>query len=356
VTVHLSDSELRDFCAGALAVEALLRVDDHLSECRQCRTRAAALEHGSQSIDQLRRQLDISTPHLSDDELQLFVRGQLTGGSKATAERHLDKCPICAANVEDLRGWAASSSSARLTWLAMAAAVLVAIVLPTIVWQMRGGRQETALSLAGLESLPQEDQAPVRAALRAGGAAIPPLLTELTGGRESLMGAARPISDSFELLAPVSTAVVDDRPLFEWQALDGANDYAVAVFNEGATLVTRSDVISATRWTPVDPLPRNRTYVWQVTAHRGRDTITVPVAPAPPAKFHVIDSHSADVLQRAERVHPQSHLMLGVLAMQAGVRDVAMRHLEQVSPNDRFAKVATQCLERLRAVGSAGRR
>jgi hypothetical protein len=351
----LSDAELRDFRAGALAVDDLLRADDHLSGCGQCRARAVALSDVGESFDRLRAGLTSSGVHLSDDELQLLVQGRLPAESRSTAERHLSECVTCAAQVEELRRWAAPAESSRLSWLAVAAAALLVVAVPAIVWQARSRRQEARSSLAGLDTLSSADQATVRAALDAGAASVPTLLTDLTAGREALMGARGPRADALTLVAPVSTATASDRPTFEWQPLDGARGYVVAIFDERAAAVTRSEMLGGTRWTPPESLPRDVTYVWQVTAYRGGETITAPAAPDPPATFHVIDAHWAGVLRQVEQEHPASHLLLGILEMQAGVRQEATRHLEQVPSTDRNASVAQHSLERLRNLDDRGR-
>ena len=164
------------------------------------------------------------------------------------------------------------------------------------------------------------------------------------------MGSSAKSDVPFDVITPVGTGIVTDRPLFEWQALVGAERYTVAIFDERAKVIAQSPTIGQTNWTPADPLPRDRTYVWQVTAFRGRDTMTIPVAPAAPARFHVVDARSAEVLQRLETEHPESHLVLGILNMDAGIRDAATRHLQQVPSSDPHVDVAQRSLEQLRAL------
>jgi hypothetical protein len=54
-------------------------------------------------------------------------------------------------------------------------------------------RQEARSSLAGLDALSDADRATVRAALDAGAATVPTLLTDLTARLEALMGARGPL-------------------------------------------------------------------------------------------------------------------------------------------------------------------
>ena len=70
----------------------------------------------------------------------------------------------------------------------------------------------------------------------------------------------------------------------------------------------------------------------------------------PSVKFHVVDARTAEVLQRMEADHPQAHLLLGVLNMEAGLRDQAARHLLQVRSDDPHADLARRSLERLSTV------
>jgi anti-sigma factor RsiW len=355
VTVHLTDADLRRFATGALSPDDLLHADDHLSRCDQCRMRAVELSDATRYIDDFRAQMNAPTTHLSDEQLQLYVQGRLSPGAKDAVHRHVKECPICASQVEDLRSWAAPAIRARtnIRWLAIAAAVIGALI-PTVLWQSRVGRQMTSTSLSGLEGLAPPEQARIRAALNGGTASLPDFMADLNSSREVLMGSPAKRGDTFDLIAPVGTGTVTDRPQFEWQTLAGANAYAVTVFDERSNVVARSPITAQTNWTPTDSLPRGSTYVWQVTAHRGSETITAPVVPAPAARFHVIDERSADALQRIEAEHPAAHLLLGILNMDAGIRDAAIRHLQQVPASDARADVAQRSLKRLQALNPPG--
>jgi hypothetical protein len=72
----------------------------------------------------------------------------------------------------------------------------------------------------------------------------------------------------------------------------------------------------------------------------------VPAAPEPPATFTVLDRAAADALLDAERAHPDSHVLLGVLALQAGVLEDARRQ-RAVPADDPQAALARRTLERI---------
>jgi hypothetical protein len=356
VTAHLTDAELRAFASGSLTPDGLLRADDHLSECERCRTAAATVNDVSARIGDLRAQLnDPTAMHVSEEELVLLVQDRLPAGGRDAILHHLKECSTCAAHADELRRWTASPV-ARTNWsrLALAAAVLLAVLLPATIWLLRGGgRAATPSSLAGLDTLPTGDQTRVRAALNAGVASLPTFVNEIASTRETLMGSSATREGTFALISPLGTGTVSDRPLFRWQAVDRADGYEVAVFDERSNTVARSPTVTTTEWSPTDPLARDRTYVWQVAAHRIPETITAPTPPASPARFHVIDGRSAELLRQLEAQYPQSHVLLGLLYLESGVVDAAAAHLRQVPPTDPHAALASRSLEKLATLDAA---
>jgi hypothetical protein len=56
-----------------------------------------------------------------------------------------------------------------------------------------------------------------------------------------------------------------------------------------------------------------------------------------------------------EAERPQAHLLLGILNMQAGVREMARSHLRQVQLTEAYGLVARRSLERLEALKDSGR-
>jgi hypothetical protein len=233
----------------------------------------------------------------------------------------------------------------RAAYAAMAA-VLLAIVIPSISWLL-WTRAAGQRALPGLAELPSGDQRRLRATLDAGVAEAPPWLAELAGSREMQMGAS-PAPDGFALVSPVGTAVMDDRPRLQWRPLASASSYTVEVFDDGLRAVASSPPLSGTEWVADQPLPRDRTYAWQVTALRGSESVVAPRAPAPTARFRVVDADKAAGIGRVQASHPESHLLLGLLYLQAGVRPEAERQLAAVPRSDPYAGVARRSLERLK--------
>lgn len=338
---HLSDDALRELMTGARSGAALLAADDHLAACAACRARGEALSGAAAAG--LRPAVGPPEPHLSDDDLQAFVDGALEPAARAAATRHRAACAVCAEQIRDLEAWIPARTRPWRLPLAAAAAVLLAVVGPSVWWLMRGA-PGGAERLPGLASLAAAQQQQVRAALAAGVATPPPLVAELAGRPDVLMGPS-PASAPFALVAPLGTAVVSDRPRFEWQPLAGADAYEVTVADEQLRPVASSGVLSGTSWTPAEALPRGRAYVWQVSARRGDATVVVPEAPAPAARFRVIEPAAAAQVGALRASHPTSHLLLGIVLLQAGAVDEARRELLRVAPEHPDAAVARRTLE-----------
>ena len=345
MTVHPDDQRLRDFAAGALPPADLLEVDDHLSACGACRARAARLAGAAGAFDEFRAAVGDGGGHLTEDEAQLYATDQLPPGRVVELTRHVAECEVCRIHVGDLRRWARRSSRPAIRFAA-AAAALIAILIPGAIWFAQQNRRQPAPALDVTASLSAAARAGVAAALRDGAARLPPFMADLTPPREVLMGPAA-AQTPFAVVAPVGTAVVDDRPAFVWRPLPGTGPYVVTVFDEGGREVLRSPAVSDARWQAVSALPRGRTYTWQVTAERDDQVRIAPAAPAPPARFHLVDSAVAADLQRAAREHPDAHLVLGILYMDAGVREQAIAEFRQVPAEDPHALVARQALQQL---------
>ncbi|HEY6546326.1 MAG TPA: zf-HC2 domain-containing protein [Vicinamibacteria bacterium] len=346
--MHPDERRILDYVRGALSAADLLAVDDHLSGCSDCRARAATLNPLPEAIAELQSSLLPVESHLTDVQLTRHAEGSAGPEERAVVAAHLRECAACAREAHDLRAWASPRRSVSLGWLAAAAALVLLVLTPLALrwWTTAGGVSATPLSLAGLESLPATEQRAIRLSLQDGVVEPPARLADLSSRPEVLMG--EPEEGSFRLLEPLGTVVVTDRPSFRWQPLAGAESYTVSVFDEAARRVAESPSLHDTSWTPSEPLERGRVLVWQVRARSGAESLTTPVPPDPPARFRVLEAETAQVLERAAREHPASHLLLGLLYAQAGARTEAERHLGLVEPADPYAEVARRTRERLR--------
>ena len=202
-------------------------------------------------------------------------------------------------------------------------------------------------NVTGLDGLSPASQQAIRVALTTGTVKTPRELAELSRNAGTLMGETGD-GVAFPLVSPVGVVVRGDRPTLRWQPLSGATNYTVTLLdsNSGATIT--SPPLTATEWTVPRTLTRGGTYTWQVTAVKdGRDIIS-PAAPAPEARFKVLDQSKVGELERIERAKINSHLTRGVLYAEAGLLSDAKREfaaLVKANPQSPTARKLLRSIE-----------
>lgn len=387
---HLSGDLLGAYARRDLSPAELLAADDHLTSCHECRARL----RGSDPIAawaSLRAGLPPSeaAEHLRYEELAAWVDGILGDVEKEIAGAHLEACPRCASEAEDLRGARAELRAGHeyrpsrrgiaigpgapaWSWWLRAAAVLA--LLAAGLWALRtqrgphtarvqpvrpspsAGASGEALAdsgrlitleprgrVLGLEGFPAEVQSRVAAALSSRRVATADLTA--LGGPQQLMGPAGPASP-FRLVWPVGTVVETVEPTLRWQPLAGASSYRVTLLDLGLALVAESPDLKEPAWRVPRALDRGRTYVWQVAARRGADAVLAPVPPDPDARFRVLDATRARAIAAA-RGGAESHLVLGVLYAEAGLLGEAEAELLALKDANPGSAVSQELLESL---------
>jgi hypothetical protein len=132
----------------------------------------------------------------------------------------------------------------------------------------------------------------------------------------------------FDLLGPVGTTVLTDRPVLRWMPVDGATAYVVSIFDEHFVKVVESPAQPNTDWRPDKPLPRGRILNWQVTAKARGANIHAPTPPAPEARFEIVPQDVADHIAATRRDHPGNPLLLAALLAKVGALDDAEMELK----------------------------
>ena len=290
---HPIDTELEHYAKGVLPAGDLLRVDDHLASCTQCRRRAA------EAFDAPRR----------------------LPGAMSAIRHELAQPPLKYRQ----------TSSRTAPWLALAAAACLVIVAD-IVWGTRTqptpAPEPSAAPVARVpaDQLSAAEHAAIDAAVASGQLRRSPLLAQLNSRAGVLMG-SQAQGFAFGPTFPVGVAVDADQPTLEWSAADGASAYRASVFDENFNMVATSGWQESTHWTVDAPLLRGRSYVWQITARVGDREVVAPAPPRPESRFTVTSAEQSAQLADLRRRAGDSHLALAVLLAEAGVLDEAEREL-----------------------------
>jgi hypothetical protein len=312
----------------------------------------------------------VNERHPTIEELRQWRRGGLEGAEVITIARHLAVCASCTeiaaarldlgeaadALVDELVEPPAESAPfpvrQQIRFGALALAASLAIAFASVAWWM-------ARAPLGIESNAPRTTPPVihvepvtatggeseserlLAAIRRGARVrLPDVLRTLRSDGEAVRGGG----DGGGKLSPAGIVLKSARPLFAWFAARGSQS-VVRVF-AGDRDVARSPSLKGTQWRPEHDLPRGVTYTWNVRVERGDSIEILPSAPAPVARFHIVDAGTAAKLEATEREHPANHLLLGVVYAEAGLVDEARSQLRLVRDPDDDA-VARRLLQEL---------
>ncbi len=447
VTEHLTGEAIELYRTRRASAAEALAAQNHVADCADCRARLAAAVEADAALPSLRKQMMPSEDddfgadsHLPYEQLTLYVDGRLDEVEREIADSHLSFCDDCAADLADLRQYAALAASAELkpaarpardeatsTWRrfvsllgsfarplpAAAAAALVLVALGGVWLATRDGGAPRVDESARVRPEPYQAPAPTVApeqnnvpsptpsptpsnvvppsinpappaselvALNDGGSrvtldrrgrleglegvspdarlavsrALRSRRIEFSSGfaedeGDTLMGSGGAAGASFAPRSPVGKVVRATSPAFTWSPHAGARSYTVAVVDSKFRPVAQSRALNQTSWTMDSPLARGAVYSWQVTATLEDGTeVTAPAAPAPQARFRVLDADANDRLTRLEKAAPNSRLARGVAYAQAGLLDEAEAELKELLKENPRSQIARDLLRSLR--------
>jgi hypothetical protein len=186
-------------------------------------------------------------------------------------------------------------------------------------------------NVKGLENLSPQAQKAIRQSLQAGRVSVSIAANSLSGvsGGVLMSGGNEENGVPFALDSPIGKVIRESQPVLRWKPLKDATAYSVTVVDDKFRVVADSGKITATSWKPPRALPRGANYSWQVTAIKADGSETVsPASPAPQARFRVVEQTAIDEIGRLEKSGRRSHLALGVLYAQAGLKREARREFE----------------------------
>ncbi len=201
--------------------------------------------------------------------------------------------------------------------------------------------------LSGLESAPLQIQNEVKSALKSERVKAPPFVSNLKGQPGQLMGSNRA---AYGLLNPVATAVESATPTFRWNAVEGAENYTVTIYDASSKKVLTSGPVLKNIWKASTPLGRGHTYSWQVRASKDGGELLMPPPAAPDAKFRIVEQNKLQEIQLARKSPARSHLMLAVVYADAGLLDQSERELQELLDANPKSPVARNLLRSAKAL------
>lgn len=333
-TTHPTPEQIARYRQRVAPPDELIEVDRHIGTCDQCH---ALVNPGN--VAHMVTLVADEHEHLSYEELERYVDGEADDIDRELVRAHTEECEVCRRELADLssareslRGTVPPTSRGQRAWLLVAATVAIVVAGAAIVLLFpRAGTPLAPQTVSSpavpqpppADALPATLRARVNEVLRTGALKKPDVLAVLAGDSSGVRGTGD--AASFSLERPVATAVVDARPQFRWTPLRGATSYSVTIVDNETGAIAATGSTDFNSWPPPHPLPRGRTYAWQVKARRGLREITVPRPPRPEALFRVAsDQEAAEVSSWSKA----GHLAAGILFAEHGFLDDAERELQ----------------------------
>jgi len=207
---------------------------------------------------------------------------------------------------------------------------------------------DTSGRLTGLAKLPPELERSIKRVLLSEEIEHPTTLTDLEGNKGDLRGEGNP--SSFKLLSPTRIVVSDDRPVFKWESLRGAESYRVYVSDSRSRKVADSGLLprTETQWSSSLLLKRGQVYSWTVGAVVNGEEIVSPSASEPEVKFKVLPEEKVRELNLLKQT-TNSHLALGVFYAQAGMIAEAEREIQELADRNSTSPIARRFLNTIRS-------
>ena len=394
---HLSNEQIHAYRQRSLLGKELLDISEHIGTCEACRARLVSPAERADRIRTFKLSLQAEPVHLSYEEVEAYVDGTMAAADRTAAEAHTRACRTCATDLHEILALRRELEPIRAVLLeperragfwkrlmdwrgglvlaGAAACALLAIMLirvpfprtapvaqsnPSATPQHAAGgpviRDGTRLlsiaaggRIEGLDPQVESFRAALEQALISRRIEPPVSLKDLAGASGVLLGAPGQAAQG-KLLEPFGTVVEDQRPVFRWEATPGSM-YRVSIYDDAFNLTAASGRIATTEWEPPKPLRRGTRYSWQLTVTHDGNEFTVPVPPAPEARFRVLGEADEAGIARARSQSGGSHLVLGILYARAGLLDAALQEVQALrAQNPDSAEVAglLASLEQLR--------
>jgi anti-sigma factor RsiW len=346
MSVHLTAEQLERYGRGSLEAEDLVRLNEHLAVCEQCRSQIPFHVLRLNTLSVLMEE-NYGEDHLSYEMIEAYAQSLIDEVDREIVTTHIETCAECADRIKSLQHFATvlATPSARENIAAAPAAIrplsirqristafkapkwsyaiigAAAVVVISIVVQQHkewvAGGSQASMSLIS----PTPGRPIIESAANAPLTEIPALLKQVADRKPA--GAVS--------LSPGGVVVRSTKPLFRWEAVSGADSYRVEI-QEGPD--TRSSrIVSETHWSPDTSLERGRIYTWTVTAYASGQPVGAVNAGAgnsTNATFGILSADDDRRLAETLARFPGSHLLLAATYLDMGLLEDAESELNQI--------------------------
>jgi hypothetical protein len=142
-------------------------------------------------------------------------------------------------------------------------------------------------------------------------------------------------------LSPSPDALVGSRPVFRWEAVDGASKYSIEICRFDGTTALYAETESP-NYQPdrLHKIPAGG-YKWMVRARRG---LSGEWQWSKAETFRILSAKETNLIASARRNYPGSHLMLGTVYESLGLNDSAVKEFRALAAENPRSKTAKKLL------------
>ncbi len=365
---HLETEQLTAYRHRQLSPNELLEASDHLAGCAECRARLVqvASSESQPSNDNVTYEELVAW---LDEEVEPIERHHLQGKLSRSLDARLQLADLARFKAEMSRPEVAPARNIVPVFFgrwALPLAAALALTIGGLWWaaqsrtnsaafvRLNDGGRELRIARDGEAKAFSHLSSPLREALKTalmgGDIRIPKEIKALAGRSERLAGSDSRPPNGFQVLAPVATAVRDDRPRFRWTPLPETTAYRIRVVNSitGEAMASEMVAKDRTEWSPAEALAAGQSYEWEVEALKGEKMLAkAPEPPQPEARFAIISQAQRIELERATNDAQGSHLVAGMAEAQAGLLDDANAEFLELAKENPDSEIPRRLIQQL---------
>jgi hypothetical protein len=356
MSIHLTREQQDRLRDRTIPPAEAAQVGQHAAECESCQKTLLELVSSDRSVRDLRTLFEAEeVEHVTPQLLTSYVDRTLPENELEPVRLHLQDCADCTAELDELRMLKARLAPRRRWRAPLAAGVFIAAGVSGLLWFVIGKQAASPSPQVRISGKPNPRH-PVSTAAHYERAdwtkwvdearesrsfPVPAIVEALQPRRATLRGAA-PETDLH--MQPDRVVVEEIRPLFQWTKEDGVTWRVIVTIDGG---IVESEMLHEPHWTPPFDLRRGGDYAWQLEVSAGSRRTIYPRAPAPPARFRILEQSAADEIDEARRLHPGDDLLLAVILARHGLQNETLTALGRLAQSDpRLADALRQSIAR----------
>ncbi len=251
--MHLTEERLDEYVRKGLSPVELTVVENHLSQCSECKVRVDFLAKIVESLQSLKT---TPAPCPSEETLYDYVAGHIQGAEREELEEHIRHCQTCKSilptpeELSEFEHYLSHVSTEKTASNNHITAIERLFATLRLHWYQVGfGAAAAAVALFFVFRQPPQEQ---------------PEMHERTDS----------MTAGVELISPDEGASLSDFT-FRWRAFDDATSYTLVVWEDEDPTVSERQTTRETHFpsTQVTLLKPGKKYIWQVQANIGERMI-----------------------------------------------------------------------------------